>query len=368
MRMRFVLLLLLPAVFVVSAAGAESSAKAEITSEKHIVIMHPTVANVRTWQYLTTEGILPVDPATPVLGVYSGQGAYNYSVTENFLREEGLDHIRLFEIEAPFDAQFLFAENVNSGLFRKIFNMAGGIVFFGGPDIPPATYGHEMNLLTVVTDPHRHYLELSFLFHLLGGYQDEGFKPLLEENPGLPILGICLGMQTMNVAAGGTMIQDIPFEIYGKTTVEQVLAMDADLQHRNYYAAYRTDPDVAARTFHRIRVEQGSHMEAVNTGNEVFPFVLSSHHQALDNIGKDYRVTAWCMDGQVVEAIEHNRYPNVIGIQFHPEVSSLYDEDSKITFRPGEDAEYSFLDLYPGGLGEDFHRRFWKHIGRLLDL
>jgi hypothetical protein len=62
----------------------------------------------------------------------------------------------------------------------------------------------------VITDPHRHYLELSFLFHLLGGFQDESFLPLLEERPEYPVLGICLGMQSMNVATGGDMIRIFP--------------------------------------------------------------------------------------------------------------------------------------------------------------
>ncbi|TVR73945.1 MAG: hypothetical protein EA408_03695 [Marinilabiliales bacterium] len=366
-KRHFFLLVLVLFIQVIAIPGAALSAEAGNSPGKYVVIMHPTVANIGTWQYLTSEGILPVCSETPVLGVYSGQGNYDYSLTERYIREEGLGHVRLMEIEAQLDPQFLFAENVNSGVFRKIFNMAGGIVFFGGPDIPPAVYGHEMSLLTVVTDPHRHYLELSFLFHLTGGYQDEDFVPFLEDDPGMPVLGICLGMQTMNVAAGGTMIQDIPFDIYGRTTVEQVLAMDGDLQHRNYWSAYRTDPDVAARTFHRIRIEPESHMEAVAGGNGNTPFILSSHHQALDLIGKGYRVTAWCMDNKVVEAIEHSRYPNVIGIQFHPEVTSLYDRESRITFRPGEEAEHSFLDLYPGDLGEDFHRSFWRYFGSLLD-
>lgn len=368
MRNKTLILLLVLLVFPPAGhAGGDSSAKAGSSAEKYIVIMHPTVGNINTWLYLTSEGILPVEPGTGVLGVYSEQGAYDYSQTADFLKQEGLDNIKLMGIETPFDPHFLFAENANSGLFRKIFGMAGGIIFFGGPDIPPATYGREMSLLTVVTDPHRHYLELSFLYHLLGGYQDEDFVPLMEENRDLPVLGICLGMQTMNVATGGTMIQDIPFEVYGKTTVEQVLAMDADRQHRNYWSAYRTDPEVGARSFHRILTEPDSHMGTVLGRSDVPPYILSSHHQALDLIGKGFRVTAWSMDKKVAEAIEHTRYPNVIGIQFHPEVSSLYMEEEKITFRPGEEAEHSFMDLYPGELGEDFHRNFWRHTGKLLN-
>ncbi len=56
------------------------------------------------------------------------------------------------------------------------------------------------------TDPGRHFFEVSFLFHLLGGSRNESFKPLLDENPGYMVTGFCLGMQSMNVATGGILI------------------------------------------------------------------------------------------------------------------------------------------------------------------
>jgi putative glutamine amidotransferase len=334
-------------------------------SQEYIVIMHPTTANINTWQYLVSEGILPVDPGMPVVGVYSNHASYDYTQAAEFIKTVGKSHIRLVGIEQELSPADLFRENAATPAFRKIFERARAVIFFGGPDIPPAVYGRDMNLLTVVTDPHRHYLELSFLFHLTGGYQDDGFAPFMDEKPGLPVLGICLGMQTMNVAAGGTLIQDIPTEIYGKTTVEQVLDMDQDQLHRNYYSAYRTSPGVAARAFHRIRIQEGSHMHSI-AGTNISPYILSSHHQALDDIGNGYRVTAWCMDGRVAEAIEHETYPNVIGIQFHPEVSSLFIKKSKIQFSPVTEATHSFIDLYPEELGENFHREFWRYFGGLI--
>ena len=64
MQMRIILLLLLIIFPATGPAFGGISAKAEVSSEKHIVIMHPTVANLQTWLYLVSEGILPVDPGS----------------------------------------------------------------------------------------------------------------------------------------------------------------------------------------------------------------------------------------------------------------------------------------------------------------
>jgi len=331
--------------------------------EKHIVIMHPTEANLERFLFLFREGIFPLPEDYRIVGVYHSEGTYDYSRSEKFIREQNTKNIALMELDASMDPDKLFEKNELTDSFREIFSQSEGIIFFGGPDLPPATYHKQFNLLTVVTDPNRHYLELSFLFHLLGGYQDTTFVPLLEENPQYRILGICLGMQTMNVASGGTMIQDIPSEVYGKKYVEEVLAMDQNQQHRNYYTYYRSDPEVTTGIYHQIRIEPESRLSGLIPEPEVFPFVLSSHHQAVSKKGKGFRATAWSMDGKIVEAMEHEVYPNVIGIQFHPEIPSIFEPENKITFRPGEEAGYSFMDLYPGDKGLNFHRNFWAFIG-----
>ncbi len=333
--------------------------------EKHIVIMHPTEANLERFLFLTREGIFPLPEEYRIVGVYHSEGAYDYSRSEKFIREQNTKNIALMELDASMDPDKLFEKNELTDSFREIFSQSEGILFFGGPDIPPATYNKQFNLLTVVTDPNRHYLELSFLFHLLGGYQDTAFVPLLSENPGFSILGICLGMQTMNVATGGTMIQDIPSEVYGKKYVEEVLAMDQNQQHRNYYTYYRMDPEVSTGVYHQIRIEPDSRLSNLIAGPEEFPFVLSSHHQALSKKGKGFRASAWCMEEKIVEAIDHKVFPNVVGIQFHPEVPSIYQPESKITFRPGGKAEYSFADLYPDEKGLNFHKNFWEFIGSM---
>jgi len=330
-------------------------------SARHIVIMHPTVNNLKTFLYLTSEGIFPLPENFRVVGVYHESARYDYELSAQFIKEENLSSISLLGVGPVLSENEIFAENKWTETFKEIFEKSEGIIFFGGPDIPPSTYGQEMNLLTVVTDPNRHYLELSFLYHLLGGFQDEGFVPLLEQNPTYPILGICLGMQTMNVATGGSMIQDIPTQIYGFTTVEDVLRADQQMRHRNYNTNYSLDANVTSDNYHQIIIK-GGHMQEINSTIGTNPFVLSSHHQAALKIGKGLVVTATSLDGKVVEALEHNKYSNVVGVQFHPEVVDLYKVESKINEKPFEPGKFSYLELYPGELGENFHRNFWKHV------
>lgn len=355
------LLLLLQAC----SPGTQTTYPIFVEGQKHLVIIHPTVANLKTIQYLVQEGIFPMEEDLRIVGVYHQSAAYDYKLSKKFLKENNMGHVALLGLETPLRPDELFRENHLTDGFREIFQQAYGIIFMGGPDIPPSVYGKPTNLLTVITDPHRHYFELSFLFHLLGGSQNEAYVPFLEQRPHLPVLGICLGMQSMNVATGGTLIQDIPTEVYGKFTVEDLVTMDANRLHRNNFNHLRSDPDIVAYSFHEILIEPGSHMEQVAGSHTLTPGILSSHHQAVLDLGKDFRITAWCMDKKIVEAIEHTRFPHVIGVQFHPEVNALYQKDTKIGFVPGEPARESFLDLFPGNKGEDFHRSFWLHFASL---
>lgn len=361
----FLLLSILTATFYFGCEERQETSFQE--GEKYIVLMHPTVANVRIWTYLTSNDILPVDPSMNVLGVYSENTSYNFTRTADFIEEEGLGHVKLMGLDGPSDPDNIFTENDYSGPFREIFEGAAGIIFFGGADIPPSLYGSELNLLTSISTPHRHYLELSFLYHLIGGYQDEEFTPLLEEDPEMPVLGLCLGMQTINVAAGGTLIQDIPTEVYGAQTVEDVLRLDPDNQHRDYTTIHQSDHELGAYPFHRIMIEEGTHLSAVMGEDTYPPYIRTSHHQAVDETGKGLYVSAWSMDGKVVEGIEHERYPNVIGVQFHPESITIFDEERKFAYRPGEEATMSYMELYPGEKGENFHRNFWVYFAGLLD-
>jgi len=329
--------------------------------------MHPTVSNLKTFEYLTTNRIFPLHAGYNVLGVYHVKEVYNYQQSEKFIKKNGLRNIQLLCIDTPIPPDSLYCRNAASSVFKQLVADSRGVIFFGGPDITPATYGEPTSLLTVVTDPYRNYMELSFMFQLLGGNQNPTFRPLLEDKPNFGILGICLGMQTMNVATGGTLYQDIPTELYGALTAEEVLKQDANNQHRNYHANLTYDSTLFHGNFHQIRlVEGGKFQDLVSTKNAM-PFVLSSHHQGVKDLGKGLMVTAWSVDGKVVEAVEHVRYPNVIGLQFHPEPRELYDSTMKLKFESGQDAKYSFPEFYPGDKGENFNRAIWQLIGKIYE-
>ncbi len=333
-----------------------------LEGQQHIVIMHPTVGNLKTLLHLTENGIFPLGDNYRIVGIYHQSASYDYGQSLEFIKKQRLDNIALLGLATKLSPGRLYQENELTIAFEEIFRQSEGIIFFGGPDIPPALYHQPTSLLTVITDPHRHYLELSLLFHLLGGSQNEDYKALLEENPDYPVLGICLGMQSMNVASGGTLIQDIPSQVYGRTNIEDLVSMEANLQHRNNYNHLQLDRSIERYSFHQIMTQPGSHLARIAEDPSLNPYVLSSHHQAVLQLGKDFQPTAWCMGKQIVEAIEHTRYPHVIGVQFHPEVTALYQPDQKLSFLPGEAPQHSFLDLYPGSKGENFHRNFWSYI------
>lgn len=337
-----------------------------VQGQQHIVMMHPTVSNLKTLLHLTQQGIFPLADNYRIVGVYHQEASYDYGQSLEFIKKQRLDNIALLGLATRLSPRRLYQENELTIAFEEIFNQSEGMIFFGGPDIPPALYGQPTSLLTRITDPHRHYLELSMLFHLLGGSQNESYKAFLEERPDYPILGICLGMQSINVATGGTLIQDIPSQVYGRTNIEDLVTMDGNLQHRNNYTPLQLDPDIERYSFHQIMTEPGSHLARIAEDHTLTPYVLSSHHQAVLQLGKDIKPTAWCMSKRIVESIEHTRFPNVIGVQFHPEVTALYQAERKLTFVPGEPATHSFLDLYPGSKGENFHRNFWSYVAGMF--
>ena len=235
-------------------------------------------------------------------------------------------------------------------------------------DIPPGVYGEENSLLTEATTPVRTYYEVSFLFHLIGSSKNPAFIPFLEHRKNYPVLGICLGSQTMNIAAGGSLIQDIPSEIYGLKTVEALLRSSPEMIHSSRYAKLM-DPvhkESISPAFHKIRVTKNSLLiKSFFLSDKEKPYVLSSHHQALKKIGSGLFVSARSMDGKVVEAVEHFKYKNVLGVQFHPEFRELYYGNKLYMKSPGRKGYYILKDFMRKMKGtSEFHKRLWRWFSR----
>jgi putative glutamine amidotransferase len=160
-----------------------------------------------------------------------------------------------------------------------------GLVLSGGGDVDPARYGAERAPETGGVDPARDASELALV-------------PCAEDR-GIPLLAVCRGMQVLNVAHGGTLLQHVPHV----THTEHL-----DVAHW----------DVAANP---VTVEEGSRLHELC--GERHLSVNSLHHQAVDRVGSGLRVTAHDEDG-IVEALESTTDDAVLGVQWHPEL--LIDE------------------------------------------
>lgn len=178
--------------------------------------------------------------------------------------------------------------------------MDGLLLPGSGSDVDPARYGESersANLGPVVRE------------------KDETDLLLLEaaEKRGVPILGICFGLQILNVYRGGTLYQDISSMVPGA------------LQHR------QSGPR-EART-HTVNIKPDTILsETLGVAADTI-YVNSHHHQAIKKIGNDLQVSAVAPDG-IIEAVEDPRRDRfLLGVQWHPEVDWQNDEYSQRIFR-----------------------------------
>lgn len=325
---------------------------------KHITrigLINPSAGSLNSVLNLMKNGYLHADSIVIVGLLHKTQEA-TINSTREFLKNNGLTNVELFVIQGSISIDSLFLENACSREFREIFEKTDAVIRFGGDDIVPKIYGEETFLTTQLL--HKgHNWEISFLYHLLGGFQNPNYKPFLDEKPDYPVLGICLGMQEMNVATGGSMYQDIPYQIYGKTTFEGLQTLGSENIHKNYWDRMDNENEYSFIHFHPIKISEGSFLKFKNISEN--PVVASVHHQSAKKIGKGFNVAATSMDGKVVEALQHTRFKNVYGIQFHTDFSSLYEAGETFKVSPAETIE----------LSDDtklFHKLFWENFSLRL--
>jgi putative glutamine amidotransferase len=347
-------------------AAAEGGGSPPAQKEKVVIVaLYPSLGTVKDLVTLRKHGLIDV-PNLAVVGVYHEKEKTDYGESKAFVAKNGLDWITFHPVSAPISAETVFQKNACTPEFEEIFALADGIIFFGGPDIPPSLYKEKTSLLTTIEDPYRHFLEVSFVFHLLGGYQDDSFQPLLEKRPDLPVLGLCLGCQSLNVGTGGTLTQDIWSEVYDAATVEDAIALGAATWHSNPYARLLPQERFSGFIFHEIQfADEGRFQKEIGWNRKDHPFVFSSHHQQAERLGKGFRVIASSPDGKIVEAIEHARYGHVLGVQFHPEAWVLFDPDYQTRFTP-QDKEplgpKAYLENHRPSL--QFHQKLWSWVSR----
>jgi putative glutamine amidotransferase len=168
----------------------------------------------------------------------------------------------------------------------EVLDRIDGLLLAGGADLDPSAYGAEAHPKTAGTVPERDAFELALATRAL------------ERD--LPFLGVCRGMQVMNVARGGTLIQHLP----------------DDLGHEDHRRALGTFDDAD----HDVRLADGS-LAARVAGETLHP-TKSHHHQGVDRIGDGLQVTGWATIDDLPEALEVPGHRFALGVQWHPEADA----------------------------------------------
>jgi putative glutamine amidotransferase len=181
-------------------------------------------------------------------------------------------------------------------LIDETLDLLDGIIITGGDfDIHPKHYGQEIKSSKVTTIESR------------TDYEFELFRRA-KKRGGVPILGVCNGMQVINVACGGSLIQDIPEQRPSNINHEQPFPKD--------------------RPTHPLKVLENTKLFDIVGGRTDWS-VNTTHHQAIDEVGQGLIVSAIAPDG-IIEAIESVEDDFVIGVEWHPEYLACGDIDTKL--------------------------------------
>jgi len=170
---------------------------------------------------------------------------------------------------------------------RKLLSELDGVLLTGGGDVDPVLYGEDRHPTVEDAEPGRDEFEIDLARRAVAA--------------DLPLLAICRGAQVLNVAAGGTLVQDIPS------------AVRSDLRHTIQEPKNAVAHDVTVTPGSRLEQALGPTVDAAHTCR-----VNSRHHQSVGRVGDGLSASAVAADG-VVEAIERPDGSFCLGVQWHPE-------------------------------------------------
>jgi len=193
--------------------------------------------------------------------------------------------VYLRAIEAAGGIPLLIHLSDDMGVMRRLYTLCDGILLPGGDDVDPSSYGENPHAHLGDVDRQRDTVEIA-----LARWTHEDTKPLM---------GICRGIQMINVAFGGTLYQDIPSQL------PNALDHQANMKTRNW-----------SLLSHSIALEPGSWLATCLDTNEVMGNTM--HHQAVKDCAPGMRVVGRAPDG-VIEAMESSGDQFVVAVQCHPE-------------------------------------------------
>ena len=222
-----------------------------------------------------------------------------FIVRDNFLTKktiavvhnhQNINHIKIALDDNRIDTNDVDTSRMDTEMCKRKVERADGVIFAGGNDFDPDIYGGDRSLVEEYSRE-----------------DDEKSLAILDYAIGLekPILGICRGMQLINIYYGGSLYDDLE-----KQFSKEIIHRGSD----------------KTLTYHEININEGSRLSKIVGSDRIE--VNSYHHEGIKDLAEGLSVSATSDDG-LIEAIENPYYSYMIGVQWHPELSYENDKYSK---------------------------------------